>query len=128
MLFIDEAGEAIGRYNDAMFWLATRARHNNHISHFISQRSTQLARTVRDQCTHIFCFRQSEYDAKAISIDWANNDLYMVANLNRFEFLYATRFTKPSKFKVTPTGVISLDATKHLDSFRNSSNLRLISK
>lgn len=104
-LFLDESGETVGRYNDEMFWLATRARHFGHQSHFITQRVVQLNRTCRDQASHLFVFRVSTLDAKTLAIDWSNAELEYSSILNKFDFLYTTRFGRVEKFKVNLTGV-----------------------
>ena len=91
-LFIDESGESIGRYNEEMVWLATRARHYGHNSHFICQRASMLNRTVREQCELLCLFRVSEKDAKMMAEDWAQPALMEAANLNKGEFIYAPRF------------------------------------
>lgn len=104
-LFLDESGETVGRYNEQMFWLATRARHFGHQSHFITQRVVQLNRTCRDQASHLFVFRVSYLDAKTLAIDWSNPQLELSGTLDKFDFLYTTRFGDVQKFKVNPVGV-----------------------
>lgn len=104
MLYLDESGETVGRYNDEMLWLATRARHYGHISHFITQRVVLLNRTVRDQCSKLFLFRVSANDAKTLADDWANTSLLDAASLNRFEFIYCHRFGTTKKFALTQKG------------------------
>lgn len=71
MVFVDESGEMIGRFNEEMQWLATRARHYGHVSHFLTQRATQLAATVRTQCSHAFVFRSSATDARILADEFA---------------------------------------------------------
>ncbi len=100
-VFIDESGETIGRYNDDMFWLATRARHYGHNCHFITQRIVQLNKTVRDQCAKLFLFCVSKDDAKALSNGW-NNDTLLKANLlKQFECFYCTRFGITEKIQIS---------------------------
>lgn len=103
-LFIDESGEMIGRYNEHYFWLATRARHSGHQSHFITQRVVQLNKTCRDQCTHLFMFRVSTLDAKSLSIDWSCDELLQTSSLAKFHFLYTSRFGRPQRFVLTLNG------------------------
>lgn len=111
-IFIDESGEMVGRYNEQMFWLATRARHNGHQSYFITQRVVQLNKTCRDQCTHLFCFRVSYLDAKSLSIDWSNRALESTASLDKFHFIYTSRFGKAQKLVLTLNGA-SFESTYH---------------
>jgi hypothetical protein len=74
-LFVDESGEAIGRYNDSLFWLATRSRHYGHRAYFLTQRGAQLSPTVRDQCTELFLFSCSTRDAKILSEEFIRPEL-----------------------------------------------------
>lgn len=104
-LFIDESGEMIGRYKDEMFWLATRARHYGHDSHFVCQRAQQLALTVRTQCESLACFRVSEMDAKLLADDWARPELKEACNLDKGEFIYAKRFGASRKLQVFRPGL-----------------------
>lgn len=120
-LFCDESGETIGRYNDSMFWLATRARHFGHQSHFITQRVVQLNKTVRDQCVHLFAFRISTIDAKTLSIDWSNDMLINASRLDKFHFFQTSRFGKTEHFVVTLNGAMRvMNGSSNLG--RNSSS------
>lgn len=80
-LFIDEGGEMIGRYNEEMFFLATRARHFGHRSHFITQRAAQLSPTVRDQCSMLYAFSLSFNDCKVLANEWSKQELMKAAEL-----------------------------------------------
>lgn len=110
----------VGRYNEQMFWLATRARHNGHQSHFITQRIVQLNRTCRDQCTHMFCFRVSTLDAKSLAIDWSNDSLLEVASLDKFHFIYTSRFGQSKKYVLTLVGASQIEQTTYAHSNRFS--------
>jgi len=91
-IFIDESGESIGRYNSNMFFLATRARHYGHNSHFISQRGSQLSKTVRDQCSILVLFNCSFTDAKNLSDEWNRPELKNASQLQQGEYFYVPRF------------------------------------
>jgi len=91
-LFIDESGETIGQYNDDMFWLATRARHYGHRSHFLTQRPAQLSPTVRHQCLRLFCFRVGFKDAKTLAEEFSNPDLVGASSLPQYTFYSINRF------------------------------------
>lgn len=91
-LFIDEAGAAIGRYNDEMFWCATQARHMAHRSHFITQRPAQLAKTVRDQCTRLCLFAVSMSDAKILADEWNKPEIKNAPELSPGQFYDVPRF------------------------------------
>lgn len=57
--FIDEAGETVGRYNEAMDKVATRGRHRQHSVFFILQKATRISLTVREQCSRAFIFQSA---------------------------------------------------------------------
>ncbi len=57
--FIDEAGETVGRYDEAMDKIATRGRHRQHSTFFILQKATRLSLTVREQCSRGFIFQSA---------------------------------------------------------------------
>ena len=56
VLVVDESGEAIGRYNAAMHWLATTARHFGHSTYFLMQGVTQIDPIIRTNCNQCFLF------------------------------------------------------------------------
>ena len=106
MLFIDESGEMVGQYRDEMFWLATRARHLGHLSHFLTQRPTQISPTVRNQCTHLYAFGLAYSDAVATAKDWARSQADRVqieaaGGFVPFEFVHVGRFSPPKLYKLT---------------------------
>lgn len=101
-LFLDESGETVGRYNDSMFWLATRARHYGHKTHFCTQRPQQISRTVWNQCSHLFLFNISAYDAKLLADEFNKPELRQANELAQFECFYAPRFGKIQRLKVDP--------------------------
>lgn len=101
-LFIDESGDEVGRYNDEMFWLATKARHFGHKSHFMTQRPAQLNKTVRDQCRHLAVFCISRDDAKLLSNDFGKEELLLANNLGQCEFFYTSRFGSIIKCRIDP--------------------------
>jgi hypothetical protein len=90
--FIDEAGDAVGRYNTVMQRTATRGRHWGHSVHYISQRGVQLAPTVRDQCSHIFLLTSSGADGKIHAQEWNAPILASCNTLQKGEYFHATRF------------------------------------
>jgi len=91
-VFIDESGDAIGRYNTAMNQTATKGRHWGHQCHYITQRGAQLATTVRDQCSHLFLFTSSLNDSKIHADEWNQPELRTACNLPQGEFFHVTRF------------------------------------
>jgi DNA helicase HerA-like ATPase len=101
-LFLDESGESVGKYNDEMFWLATRARHYGHKSHFLTQRPQQLSRTVWNQCSHLFLFNISAYDAKLLADEFNKPELRRANELAQFECFYAPRFGPVKRLRIDP--------------------------
>lgn len=90
--FIDEAGDAVGRYNVVMQKTATRGRHWGHSVHYISQRGVQIAPTVRDQCSHMFLLTTSLQDAKIHANEWNAPILISANSLRKGQFYHCTRF------------------------------------
>jgi hypothetical protein len=91
-VFIDEAGENVGNYDYTMIKTATRGRHWGHSNHYCSQRGTQIARTVRDQCSNLFLFATALEDCKIHAREWNNEKLLSGAKLQQGEFFHTTRF------------------------------------
>lgn len=99
-VFIDEAGESVGRYDKTMLTTATRGRHWGHAVHYISQRGTLINRTVRDQCSHLFLFTTAFEDSKVHASEWNKNDLKTANLLPQGHYFHCTRFGKCSKNKL----------------------------
>jgi hypothetical protein len=93
-VFIDESGESIGQYNKEMFWLATRARHYGHNSHFIVQRTKQLSPTVRGQCRFLYLFNSPINDCKELAQDFNEPRLITGADLEQGHCYFVQRMRK----------------------------------
>lgn len=91
--FIDESGDAVGRYDDAMQRTATRGRHWGHRVHYITQRGAQLSRTVRDQCSKLFLFTTSLEDSKIHANEWNKPELRQAYTLHQGEYFHTDRFS-----------------------------------
>ena len=100
IIFVDESGQAVGKYDEEMAWLATTARHWGHQSIFICQRAQQISKTVRDQCQRIWIFRVSNGDAKILAEEFVQDELLEAGSLGKFEFFETGRFQKPVKGKI----------------------------
>lgn len=94
MAFIDESGDMVGQYDKAMQQTATKGRHWGHSVHFLSQRGAQLARTVRDQCSHLFLFTTAKKDATLHADEWNQPELVNASLLPQGEYFHVTRFGK----------------------------------
>lgn len=86
-IFVDESGSMIGRYADEMTWLATNSRKFGHRAYFISQRATQLDKTIRTQCSSLFLFQQSPADCKILSEEFNRKEFLQACNLLKGEYL-----------------------------------------
>lgn len=95
--FIDESGDAVGRYDEAMQRTATRGRHWGHRVHYLTQRGAQLSRTVRDQCSEIFLFTTSQKDAKLHAEEWNRDELAKAHTLQQGEYFHTGRFSPLTK-------------------------------
>jgi energy-coupling factor transporter ATP-binding protein EcfA2 len=103
ILFIDEGGTTIGRYNYEMEKVATMGRHYGHLAYFIAQRAKQISLTVRCQCSNVFVFKSSASDIKDIDNEFVcKGELFKnVENLKKFEYLYALDDSPVKKGKVS---------------------------
>ena len=86
-IFVDESGQMIGRYSSQMAWLATNSRKWGHRAYFITQRASQLDKTIRTQCSSIFLFQQSTSDCKILSDEFNRPELMTAPNLLKGEYL-----------------------------------------
>lgn len=91
-VFIDEAGEAVGQFDKVMHRTATKGRHWGHSCHYLSQRGAQIARTVRDQCSHLFLFTTALDDSKIHANEWNKPELRGANALQQGHYFHATRF------------------------------------
>jgi hypothetical protein len=91
--FIDESGDMVGRYDKEMQQTATRGRHWGHRVHYLSQRGTQIARTVRDQCSSLFLFTTALNDCKVHADEWNKPDLRTAHTLPQGHYFYTDRFS-----------------------------------
>lgn len=100
MVFIDESGDSVGRYEKTMIKTATRGRHWGHCNHYITQRASSVALTVRDQCGHLFLFASGFEDCKTHAREWNKPVLIEAANLKQGEYFHCTRFGGVTKNKL----------------------------
>jgi DNA helicase HerA-like ATPase len=98
--FIDESGDAVGKYDEAMIKTATRGRHWGHRVHYITQRGAQLSRTVRDQCSTLFLFTTSLDDSKIHANEWNKPELRNAHTLRRGEYFHTDRFSPLARGKL----------------------------
>lgn len=101
MLFVDEAGEAVGKYDVAMQALATRARHWGHSTHFVTQRGAQLSPTVRHQCRYLFMFCSGVRDGQVMAEEFNQPLLESCNSLRQGEYFFTSRFGELQRKRVT---------------------------
>lgn len=107
MVFIDEGGETMGRYNKAMESTTTQGRHWGHSVYVCGQSAIQINPTVRNQCSQLFCFAQGTKAAETLSEEWRAPELLEAPDLMQGEFFLVRRFGKDRK-----RAVIKMDAFK----------------
>lgn len=92
-VFVDESGGIFNEGNDNTHsWLATRSRHYGHSVHFLAQRTIQIPKTMRDQCSRLFLFTSSVDDGKLLAAEWNKPVLASCNTLPRFRFYHASRY------------------------------------
>lgn len=99
-VFIDEAGEAVGRYDTVMHRTATKGRHWGHNMHYITQGGTQIAPIVRNQCTQLFIFATAKSAAKEHADEWNAPRLVEASTLQKGEYFHANRNGYCEKYRV----------------------------
>jgi hypothetical protein len=97
MVFIDESGDTVGRYDIAMQQTATKGRHWGHSVHFLSQRGAQINRTVRDQWSNLFLFNTAKKDAELHAHEWNQPELENANLLPQGHYYHVVRFDKDGK-------------------------------
>lgn len=91
-VFIDEAGDAVGRYDETMRKTATRGRHWGHSCFYLSQRGATLDTTVRAQCRHLFLFTSSADDCKILAREFNCPELIQATSLPQGAYLHKSKF------------------------------------
>lgn len=102
-LFIDEAGEMVGKGKSAtgMIWITSRARHWGHCTYLIAQRAQMVELNVRAQCSTAYVFKQSATDAKLLSDQFADEALLGATALQQYEFLYSRSCVGTQRMKLS---------------------------
>lgn len=115
VLVVDESGSAIGRYNEAMNWLATTARHLGHTTFFLMQGATQVDPIIRGQCSKCFMFTCAGPIAEKIAVEFNEPKVAKASRLEKGEFFLIDRYAELVKgrldwqTKSVKIGVVSDD-------------------
>jgi len=94
VLIVDESGSAIGRYNEAMNWLATTSRHLGHTSFFLMQGATQVDPIIRGQCSKCFMFTCAGPIAEKIAVEFNEPKVAKSDRLKKGEFFLIDRYAE----------------------------------
>lgn len=115
-LFVDESGQAIGRYNAPMEWLATTSRHLGHLGFFLVQGCTQLNPVIRGQCGQVYLFSCSNSNYRMIAEEWNQPELTKMPRFDVGEFVFVPRFGNLRKGNVDwKTMRVYYDKSSHPD-------------
>ena len=98
--FVDEGGLSLDRYQLHQQFLTCQARHHGMVSHIISQRSAQIGKTTRAQCSTIFCFNVNPSDAKDLAQDFNAPILLRCPDLPQGQCIKVTRFQAPELLRM----------------------------
>ena len=99
-VFIDESGDAVGKYDLAMQRTATRGRHWGHSVHYLTQRGSMISRTVRDQCGKLFLFNNALEDCKIHAREWNKPGLLEASAFPPGHYFYTGRFSDLKRCKL----------------------------
>lgn len=99
LVVVDEGGESIGAYAGPIRKIATMHRGLGHQAIFITQRAAMLDKTMREQCSNLFCFRQSLEDAKELcrTFPELKSMVDEVPRLDQGEYVFVPSFGPPQK-------------------------------
>jgi len=111
VLFIDEGGLTVGRYDTEMQWYATMSRHWGHSCYFISQGVTQLAPIIRQQASKYYVFACGESNTRLIAEECREPDLKECSRIGKGEFFIVSRFENMKRARIEyPTkGRVAID-------------------
>jgi hypothetical protein len=99
-VFVDESGDAIGKYNKSMDMLATKGRHWGHKCFFITQRVKQLSTTVRTQCSELVIFKQSFADTRDLAEEFVEPMINEAHSLGKGDFILVRDNVPPIRLNV----------------------------
>lgn len=102
LLFVDESGSAIGKYNPAMEWLTTTSRHLGHSSFIICHRLTQLSPNLRGQWNRLYLFACGPADARLVAEEWNEPELMNAPKMKKLHFYEVNRFSPMRRGYVDP--------------------------
>lgn len=99
-IFIDESGDMVGRYNNAINSIATKARNFGHKVYFIMQRTKQISVTIRAQCSELVVFRSSLNDTRDLANEFVQEKINEAHNLKTGEFILVRKDRNPEIFNI----------------------------
>lgn len=91
--FVDESGDAIGKYDDEMNWLATGSRHKGHSVFFCVQSAQQISTAIRNCCSQAYIFACTKAVLKILGEDFNEKALLKYdGKIPQFHFIVMSRF------------------------------------
>jgi hypothetical protein len=100
MVFIDEAGENVGRYDTALVRTATKGRHWGHSVNYLTQRASLISLTVRDQCRDLYLFSSGFKDCKMLENEFNSEELLQAPGLGVGEFMQTSKHGPTTRYKI----------------------------
>ena len=95
MVFVDDAVNFAGQFDDEIHWIATEGRKRGHSTHWISTRLQDIATNIRDNCTAACLFSMPLPKVKVICEDFNQLEAYRYVadhGLDRGQYIHLTRF------------------------------------
>jgi hypothetical protein len=114
-VFIDEAGEVVGRYDKAMAQTATRGRHWGHICHYIVQRPALLDKTVVTQCTEAYVFVSEPDDLDLLAKRYLCPAIRDAGGFMQGQYIHVVRFGSDRRPSYTHGDVFLEETIKPVD-------------
>lgn len=87
LAMVDEADTLLSMSHRHNWWLFMRGRHFGIEAVAITQRPTNVAPSIRGNCSELFAFRIPRSDALALADDFAADGIAKAATLSQGEFL-----------------------------------------
>ncbi len=97
MWFFDEANRTVGKYDPEMEATATSGSLHGHTCHYLAQRTATFNRTVREQCSRLYMFRQGPDDCGSLYQDWGHEEILQGHKLAKGQAIYCT--TEPGSIR-----------------------------
>lgn len=108
VVFIDEGGLTLDKFDPSLTWLGTTSRHWGHSVFFITHRMENLNLTMRSQASSLFLFNSNMEDSRELASNFNKPELKAAVDLPKGHFLYLK-----DRFSPVKRGVLTLGGSKH---------------